>query len=108
MTLQTAIIVLYSIYLLDMNVTGSLAFVFVINILLALSAAAAGIFVSMLANTEFQLMIIILLITVPQIFLSGLIPFVIIGDWFNNIGFGFSLRCVGDWVVDWEMKETRC
>lgn len=104
MTLQTAIIVLYSIYLLDMNIAGSLAFVFVINILLALSAAAAGIFVSMLANTEFQLMIIILLITVPQVFLSGLIPFVHIGDWFNGIGYGFPLRYAGEALTEVMIK----
>jgi ABC-2 type transporter. len=69
-----------------------------------LSAAAAGIFVSMLANTEFQLMIIILLITVPQIFLSGLIPFVHIGDWFNGIGYGFPLRYAGEALTEVMIK----
>lgn len=102
--LQTAIIVLYSIYLLDMDIAGSIAWVFLINILLALSALAIGMFVSMLANTEFQLMLIILIITVPQIFLSGLIPFVHIGDWFNGIGYGFPLRYAGDALTEVMIK----
>lgn len=101
---QTIVIVLYAIYLLDMNIAGSIAWVFVINILLALSALAIGMFISMLANNEFQLMMIVLVITVPQIFLSGLIPFVHIGDWFNNIGYGYPLRYAGDALTEVMIK----
>lgn len=101
---QTAIIVLYSIYLLDMNIAGSIVWVFVINILLALSALAIGMFISMLAKTEFQLMVITLVLIVPQIFLSGLIPFVHIGDWFNGIGYGFPLRYAGDALTEVMIK----
>lgn len=101
---QTAIIVLYSIYLLDMDIAGSIVWVFVINILLALSALAIGMFISMLAKTEFQLMVIGLIIIVPQIFLSGLIPFVHIGDWFNGIGYGFPLRYAGDALTEVMIK----
>lgn len=102
--IQTLLLVLYSIYLLDMNIAGSLLWVLTINILLSLSAAAAGILIALISNTEFQVMMLILLITVPQIFLSGLIPFIHIGDWFNGIGYGFPLRYAGDALTEVMIK----
>ena len=72
--IQTVIIVLYSIYLLNMTIEGSMVWVFVISILLAMGALVIGMFISTFANTEFQMVQFIPLIIVPQIFFSGIIP----------------------------------
>ena len=53
--IQTLIIVLFSIYLLNINLAGSLAYVILINILLAIAALVMGIFISTFANSEFQM-----------------------------------------------------
>lgn len=101
---QTMIIVLYSIYLLDMNIAGNIVWVFVINILLALSALAIGMFISTFANTEFQMMQFIPLIIVPQIFFSGIIPLDNIADWISVIGYAFPLRYAGDALTEVMIK----
>lgn len=101
---QTIIIVLYSIYLLDMDIAGNIGWVLVINILLALSALAIGMFISTFANTEFQMMQFIPLIIVPQIFFSGIIPLDNIADWISVIGYAFPLRYAGDALTEVMIK----
>lgn len=102
--LQTMIIVMYSIYLLDMNIAGSIGWVLLINILLALSALSIGMFISTFANTEFQMMQFIPLIIVPQIFFSGIIPLDNIADWISVIGYAFPLRYAGDALTEVMIK----
>lgn len=53
--IQTLIIVFFSIYLLNINLAGSLTYVILINILLAIAALVMGIFISTFANSEFQM-----------------------------------------------------
>lgn len=72
--LQTLIIVFYSIYLLKVEVVGSIWWVLLINILIALAALAIGLFVTTFANSEFQMVQFIPLVVIPQVFFSGLIP----------------------------------
>lgn len=66
--IQTLVIVLFSIYLLNINVAGSLWYVILINIALAITALSMGIFISTFANSEFQMIQFIPLIAVPQVF----------------------------------------
>src|SRR5699024_4687928 len=94
--LQTLIIVFYSIFLLKVEVVGSIWWVLAINILIALSALAIGMFVSTFANSEFQMVQFIPLVVIPQIFFSGLIPLDSIAKWVSNIGYIFPLRYAGD------------
>lgn len=101
---QTMIIVMYSIYLLDMTIEGAVGWVFVINILLALSALAIGMFISTFAKTEFQMMQFIPLIIVPQIFFSGIIPLDNIADWISVIGYVFPLSYAGDALTEVMIK----
>ena len=101
---QTMIIVMYSIYLLDMNIAGQIGWGFVINILLALSALAIGLFISTFANSEFQMVQFIPLIIVPQIFFSGIIPLDNIADWISGIGYIFPLRYAGDALTEVMIK----
>lgn len=70
--LQTTIITLFVIYVLDLTVVGSVWHVFAINLLTAVSALSLGILFSTLANSEFQMVQFIPIVIIPQIFLCGL------------------------------------
>ena len=102
--IQTVIIVLYSIYLLNMTIEGSMVWVFVISILLAMGALVIGMFISTFANTEFQMVQFIPLIIVPQIFFSGIIPLDNISDWIAVIGYVFPLSYAGEALTEVMIK----
>lgn len=98
--LQTIIIVLYSIYLLNMTIAGNIIWVFVITILLAMAALVIGMFISTFANTEFQMVQFIPLVIVPQVFFSGIIPLENISDWISVIGYIFPLTYAGEALTE--------
>lgn len=98
--LQTIIIVLYSIYLLNMTIEGNIIWVFVITILLAMAALVIGMFISTFANTEFQMVQFIPLVIVPQVFFSGIIPLENISDWISVIGYIFPLTYAGEALTE--------
>ena len=68
-TLQTVVIVLSTIWLLDLEVLGNIGDVIIVNILFALVALAFGLLLSTLAKSEFQMMQFIPLIITPATFL---------------------------------------
>ncbi len=70
---QTLIIVLFTIYVLDVNYYGDLWQIFVFQIVVIAAAVNLGIFLSTFARNEFQMVQFIPLIIVPQIFLCGVI-----------------------------------
>lgn len=72
--LQTVILVLFSLYVLGLNSEGNTLWVISIMLLLAIAAVASGEFISIFANSEFQVVQFIPIIIIPQIFFSGLIP----------------------------------
>ncbi len=72
--LQTIILVLFSLYVLGLNSEGNTLWVISIMLLLAIAAVASGEFISIFANSEFQVVQFIPIIIIPQIFFSGLIP----------------------------------
>lgn len=93
--IQTLIIVLFSIYLLNINLAGSLTYVILINILLAIAALVMGIFISTFANSEFQMIQFIPIVAIPQVFFSGIFPLENMSPWLSNIGYLFPLRYAG-------------
>lgn len=93
--IQTLIIVFFSIYLLNINLAGSLAYVILINILLAIAALVMGIFISTFANSEFQMVQFIPIVAIPQVFFSGIFPLENMSPWLSNIGYLFPLRYAG-------------
>lgn len=97
--LQTIVIVLTTVWLLGIEVVGSMASVVVINLLLALVALAFGILLSTFANSEFQMMQFIPLVVVPQIFFSGLIPLDSMANWIKGISYIIPLKYSGDAVA---------
>lgn len=102
--IQTLIIVLFSIYLLNINLAGSLWYVILINICLAITALSMGIFISTFANSEFQMIQFIPLVAVPQVFFSEIFPLENMPDWLGNIGYIFPLRYAGDALTNVMIK----
>jgi len=70
---QTLIIVLFTIYVLDVHYYGDLWQIFVFQIVIITGAVNLGIFISTFARNEFQMVQFIPLILFPQIFLCGVI-----------------------------------
>ncbi|MFQ5923071.1 MAG: ABC transporter permease [Anaerolineales bacterium] len=71
--IQSAVILLFTIYVVQIQHVGNLALVFVLLGLLALGAVNLGIFFSTYARTELQVIQFIPIVIIPQILLSGLV-----------------------------------
>lgn len=84
--IQTIIIVVFGIYILDIVHVGSIWLVLLTNILLALVSLSLGALLSSFAASEFQMMQFIPLVIVPQIFFSGIFPLDNMVEWLQNIG----------------------
>ena len=102
--IQTLIIVFFSIYILNLQIIGSLWWVIITNILIALTALVMGIFVSTFANSEFQMIQFIPLVVIPQVFFSGLIPLDSMASWVRNISYVFPLSYAGDALTNVMIK----
>jgi ABC-2 type transport system permease protein len=70
---QSALVLVFALWALDLYNAGSVALLFGIVVLLALGAVNLGIFLSTFARNEFQAVQFIPLVIVPQILLSGLL-----------------------------------
>ena len=79
--IQTLIIVFFSIYVLDLQIIGSLWWVIGTNILIALTALVIGIFVSTFASS---------------VFFSGLIALDSMASWVRYISYIFPLSYAGN------------
>jgi ABC-2 type transport system permease protein len=71
--LQTMILFFYFIYVLDVSFAGALWQIIVFEIIIGILAVCLGIFISVFARNEFQMVQFIPLIILPQIFLCGLL-----------------------------------
>ena len=72
--LQSIILILFTEYVLGLEIAGSILLAVLIMILLAFSAIVTGMLVSIFANNEFQVVQFIPVVIIPQIFFSGMIP----------------------------------
>lgn len=79
--IQTVIIVIFAVNVLDIVLAGSLWNVLLINIVLALVALSLGILLSTFASSEFQMVQFIPLVIVPQVFFSGIFSIEGMADW---------------------------
>jgi len=70
---QTLIILLFTIYVLDVTYHGDLWQIFIFQIVVIAGAINLGIFISTFARNEFQMVQFIPLIIIPQIFLCRVI-----------------------------------
>lgn len=71
---QAIAIVLYSIYILGLHCEGNVGWVILTMVLMAVAAVSFGAMISIFTNTEFQVVQLIPIVLIPQIFFSGLIP----------------------------------
>ena len=72
--IQTALMVVFTYWILGVHNNGNIGWVFVINFFIAIIALLFGLLLSTLAKTEFQFVQMIPLAIVPQFLFSGLIP----------------------------------
>lgn len=104
---QTIVIVMATIWLLKVEVVGSIINIILISLLFALVALAFGILMSTLASSEFQMIQFIPLIVVPQVFFSGIIPLNSMATWVQYIGKVLPLTYAGDALTKITMNGTR-
>jgi ABC-2 type transport system permease protein len=72
--IQAIVVVLFGIYALGLHSEGNVLLVILVMLLLAVAAVAFGELISIFANNEFQVVQMIPIAIIPQIFFSGLIP----------------------------------
>jgi ABC-2 type transport system permease protein len=70
---QSAFVLVFSLYLLRIHNAGNVGLIFLFEALLALAAVNTGIFLSGFARTEFQAVQFIPLVVLPQVLLSGIV-----------------------------------
>ena len=84
--IQSAIIVLFTVYVLQVRYTGNLLWVFLVTLILALGAVNLGIFLSTYARNELQAIQFMPIVIAPQVFLSGLLwPVKDMPDWLQVV-----------------------
>lgn len=79
--IQTLIVVIFAVNVLDVTLAGSIWNVILISLILALTALSLGILLSTFASSEFQMLQFIPIVIVPQVFFSGIIPVEGMADW---------------------------
>ena len=85
--MQSLVILLYTIFALQVDYEGSLWQIFVLLVVVTIVAVNLGIFISTFARNEFQVVQFIPIILLPQIFLSGaVLPFEQLPGYFQAIG----------------------
>ncbi|WP_019240303.1 MULTISPECIES: ABC transporter permease [Bacillus] len=84
--IQTIIVVLFAVNILDITLVGSIWLVLLLNLIVAFVALSLGILLSTFASSEFQMMQFIPLVIVPQIFFSGIFSLDGVADWLVAVG----------------------
>jgi ABC-2 type transport system permease protein len=83
--IQTIIVVVFAINVLNITLVGSIWNVILINLLLASVALSLGILLSTFAASEFQMMQFIPIVVIPQIFFAGLFPLEGMAGWLQAL-----------------------
>lgn len=110
--LQTMVIVLFSIKVLNIVLVGSIWNVILINLVLALVALSLGILLSTFASSEFQMMQFIPVVIVPQMFFTGIFPFESMPNWLQVVAkmmpiYYSSDALKGVMYKGWGLREIR-
>lgn len=104
--IQTIIIALFAVYILNMPLVGSIWLVILVNVLVAFVALSLGLLLSSFAKSEFQIMQFIPIIIIPQIFFSGIIDINSMADWLQKLAHIFPLYYAGTTLQDIMIKGT--
>lgn len=70
---QTLILFFYTVYVLNVDFRGDLWQIIIFQVIIGILAVCLGIFISVFARNEFQMIQFIPLIIVPQVFICGLL-----------------------------------
>ena len=70
-TIQSIVVLLYTVFALNVHYQGNLAQVFVLLMVLTIASVSMGIFIATFARNEFQVVQFIPVVLAPQIFVSG-------------------------------------
>jgi ABC-2 type transport system permease protein len=92
---QSAIIVTFSITVLDIMMEGTVWFVMLITFMLAVTALSLGTLLSAFAKNELQMIQFIPIVVVPQVFFSGLFNIETMADWLHPISYIMPLTYGG-------------
>ncbi|MBP0723779.1 ABC transporter permease [Bacillus sp. RG28] len=84
--IQSLLITIFSINVLNMYNVGAAWQVCVVNILLSLTALTLGMLLSAYAHNEFQVVQFIPVIVVPQLLFSGIFSTAFLPNWFQYVG----------------------
>ncbi|MBE4909176.1 ABC transporter permease [Bacillus luteolus] len=82
---QAIIIVLYSIFVLQLSSVGNIGWILLTMVLLAVTAVSFGATISIFASSELQVVQMIPFTIIPQVFFSGLIPLDLIPYQLGNL-----------------------
>ncbi|HET7579129.1 MAG TPA: ABC transporter permease [Bacillales bacterium] len=98
--LQSVILVLFAVYVLNMLMAGSIFYVLFLTMLTAFSALSLGTLLSAFADNELQMIQFIPIVIVPQFFFCGIFNLDTISDWISWIGPLTPLYYVADGLRD--------
>jgi ABC-2 type transport system permease protein len=97
---QSAIIVTFAIYTLDILMSGSIWYVMLVTLMLAVTALSLGTLLSAFAKNELQMIQFIPLVVVPQVFFSGLFNIETMVDWLQPLSYIMPLTYGGEAIRD--------
>ncbi|MDF2946656.1 MAG: putative transporter permease [Bacillales bacterium] len=97
---QAALISWYAIEVLDMIMVGSMWYVMLMTLLLAMTALTLGTFLSAFANNELQMIQFIPIVIVPQVFFSGLFNLSTMDEWLQKFSVILPLKYGADALRD--------
>jgi ABC-2 type transport system permease protein len=98
--IQSAIIVSFAIYVLDIMMEGSIWYVILITLMLAITALSLGTLLSAFAKNELQMIQFIPIVVVPQVFFSGLFNIETMADWLQPLSYIMPLTYGGQAIRD--------
>lgn len=84
---QAILIVLYSVFVLQLSSAGNISWVLLTMVLLAVTAVSFGATISIFASSELQVVQMIPFTIIPQVFFSGLIPLDLIPYHLGNLSY---------------------
>ncbi len=106
--LQAAVLVLFTVYVLQIKHTGNILSVFVITLALVLGAVNLGILLSAFARNELQAIQFIPIVILPQVFLSGLLwPVQEMPNWLQAIARAMPLTYAIDALTSIMVRGQR-
>lgn len=97
---QSSIIVLFTIYILDIQMTGSIFSILFVTFTVAITALTLGTLLSAFARNELQMIQFIPLVVVPQVFFSGLFSIDAMPDSLQKISLIMPLTYAGEAMKD--------